>query len=29
MVSHRPDGLTGFDTVIDLSQQTSNPDRVG
>jgi len=29
MVSHRPDGLTGFDRVIDLSQQTSNPDRVG
>jgi ATP-binding cassette, subfamily C, bacterial CydC len=29
MVSHRPDGLTGFDHVIDLSQQTSNPDRVG
>jgi len=28
MVSHRPDGLTGFDRVIDLSQQTSNPDRV-
>jgi thiol reductant ABC exporter CydC subunit len=29
MVSHRPDGLTGFDRVIDLSQQTNNPDRVG
>jgi ATP-binding cassette subfamily C protein CydC len=29
MVSHRRDGLTGFDHVIDLSQQTSDPDRVG
>jgi ATP-binding cassette, subfamily C, bacterial CydC len=29
MVSHRRDGLAGFDRVIDLSRQTSDPDRVG
>jgi len=29
MVSHRRDGLAGFDRVIDLSQQTGDPDRVG
>jgi thiol reductant ABC exporter CydC subunit len=29
MVSHRRDGLAGFDRVIDLSRQTANPDRVG
>ncbi len=29
MVSHRPDGLAGFDRVIDLSRQTDDPARVG
>jgi ABC-type transport system involved in cytochrome bd biosynthesis fused ATPase/permease subunit len=29
MVSHRRDGLAGFDRVIDLSRQTADPDRVG
>jgi thiol reductant ABC exporter CydC subunit len=29
MVSHRRDGLAGFDRVIDLSRQTSDRDRVG
>jgi len=29
MVSHRPDGLAGFDRVIDLSRQTDDPVRVG
>lgn len=28
MVSRRRNGLTGFDRVIDLSRQTSDPDRV-
>ena len=27
MVSHRRDGLAGFDRVIDLSVQSSDPDR--
>jgi len=25
MVSHRPDGLAGFDRVIDLSLQVTSP----
>jgi len=28
MVSHRRDGLAGFDHIIDLSMQTADPDRV-
>src|SRR4029079_1729709 len=29
MASHRPEGLAGFDRVIDLSRQTGDPDRAG